>query len=201
MKKIILVFAAVLMFFTLFGCVTITDPNDTNESKDVSSDASHKADANKTYFDRAEDAFNEMDFPKMLDILYDLTVKNPDADIDTFISEKIESLEVINAPALIDAYQENELKADNTYQGKLIVVKGNIDDLGKDILDDVYISLADDEQYSFDSVRCTLKDEKEISKAAELSKGDEIYILGTVDDYLMLSVNLKNCYIVTNYMK
>ena len=159
------------------------------------------ADLREKYFDLAEKAFNDADFPKMLDILYDLTVKNPDADIDTFISEKIESLEVINAPALIDAYQENELKADNTYQGKLIVVKGNIDDLGKDILDDVYISLADDEQYSFDSVRCTLKDEKEISKAAELSKGDEIYILGTVDDYLMLSVNLKNCYIVTNYMK
>ena len=198
MKKIVLVFAAVLMFFTLFSCVTITDPNDTNDS---SSDASHQADANKTYFDRAEDAFNEMDFPKMLDILYDLTVKNPDADIDTFISEKIESLEVINAPALIDAYQENELKADNTYQGKIIVVKGNIDNLGKDILDDVYISLADDEQYSFNSVRCTLKDEKEISKASELSKGDEIYILGVVDDYLMLSVNLEKCYIVTNYMK
>lgn len=208
MKKCILVIAAVLMLLALFSCVTITDPDDTTNSTDNLSNMPDEVTLPTTtesisekYFDLAEKAFNDADFPKMLDILKELAEKNSDTDINTFISEKIKSLDVISAPDLINAYLENELKAEKAYQGKLILVQGNIDSLGKDILDDVYISLSDGEKYSLNSVRCTITDEEEIDKAAELSKGDEIYIVGVVDDYLMLSVNLEKCYIVTNYMK
>lgn len=55
--------------------------------------------------------------------------------------KKIESV-VISPVNLLNAYDENEVKADSTYKGKLLEVTGSVNDIGKDILDNPYITFS-----------------------------------------------------------
>lgn len=96
--------------------------------------------------------------------------------------------------ALIDAYNENEVAADKKFKGKKIRLSGRIEDIGKDILDKPYLTFASDEQFEFRSVQCYFT-KKEEDKLADLRKGQNVVVQGTVDG-LMMNVLMKNCWFV-----
>lgn len=97
----------------------------------------------------------------------------------------------INASDLYLAYDENEVNADNLYKGKLVNVAGIVDSIGKDILDDPYITLKTD---TYSSVQCFLNKE-DINLAATLKEDQPIVMQGRVDGYLM-NVIVKSCRII-----
>lgn len=107
-------------------------------------------------------------------------------------SPSVEVAIQITATDLLAAYEENQVNADNQYKGKLLEVTGIIDDIGKDILDDVYITVNDGDEYSFTSVQCFFKDKGEIEKVTGLKSGSEITIIGKCDGELF-NISLKDC--------
>lgn len=87
----------------------------------------------------------------------------------------------ISARELLNAYNANEVNADNLYGGKLLLVTGTVKNIGKDILDNVYITVSDGAEYELISVQCYFSDAKEIDKVAALSEGQTVNVLGTCD--------------------
>jgi hypothetical protein len=72
-----------------------------------------------------------------------------------------------------DAYDTNEVAADDIFRGKTIRVKGTVEAIDKDFTDDVVINLATDNQ--FEPFRATMeKSEKPAS--AKLRKGQKVSI-------------------------
>ena len=98
----------------------------------------------------------------------------------------------ISAKKLYSAYDENEVGADMKYKGKVIEVNGYISDIGKDIMDDIYVTLEADEY--FGSIQCFFSDDY-AAKAAQLSKGQKITIKGMCDG-LMMNVLMRGCIIL-----
>ena len=101
----------------------------------------------------------------------------------------------INASDLFDAYDANEVKADEKYKGKLLKISGTIKDIGKEIMDDSYITLKSSNPYEIISVQCMFSDEAEAKKLGDLKKGDKIKILGECDG-VTVNVLIKDCKIV-----
>ena len=107
-------------------------------------------------------------------------------------SPSVEAAIQISAKDLLNAYDENKLNADNQYKDKLLEVTGFVDDIGTDVLDDVYVTLGDGDEFSFTTVQCYFKDKEEIDKVATLKSGDEITIIGKCDGQFF-NVDLKDC--------
>jgi hypothetical protein len=100
----------------------------------------------------------------------DISGKNPDI--------------IISADELHSAYENNEVAADAKFNGKIIQVSGVVDDIGKDIMDTIYVSLSAGGEFSFSSVQCFFAD-AHTSAAASLSKGDYVTIKGKCDGLMM----------------
>lgn len=110
------------------------------------------------------------------------------------IEDEISDIEpdiTVNATVLSAEYQENEIAADEKYKGKILLVSGTIDDIGKDLMDSIYVSLSDGEEFSFSGVQCFFSD-SQTSVAAKLKKGQTITIKGKCDG-LMGNVLLNGC--------
>jgi hypothetical protein len=98
----------------------------------------------------------------------------------------------IDAPTLIQEYQDNEVKADNAYKGQRIRVTGKVGDIGKDIMDDIYVTLKSNSQYSISSVQCFISD---ANVAANLKKGQQITVEGDCEG-LMMNVLIQNAQVI-----
>lgn len=98
----------------------------------------------------------------------------------------------ISAADLVTSYTNNEVSADNNFKGKKFYVEGYIDNIGKDILDDIYVTLKSGDVIR--SVQCYIDDQ---DKVANLRKGQKITVLGQCDG-LMMNVLMKNCKLVEN---
>ncbi|MFP7707682.1 OB-fold protein [Trueperella sp. LYQ141] len=94
---------------------------------------------------------------------------------------------------LTKAYQENELAADKQYKDKVIQVTGKMDQV-TDILNHKTLFLGSGEQFAIHGVSCPISDEQ-IDKAAGLSKGADVTVIGTVDGFDQLNVELSDCVI------
>lgn len=99
---------------------------------------------------------------------------------------------VITAEDLFAAYDTNEVAADNKYKGKELKITGTIKDIGKDILDDTYITL--DTGNLIYSVQCYFKN-SQLDAVAELAKNQTVTLVGKCDGQSM-NVILKNCVII-----
>lgn len=97
----------------------------------------------------------------------------------------------ISAQDLANAYESNEVKADQDYKNKQLKITGIVKDIGKDILNDMYVSLEDGKEYSILSVQCFFE-KSSSDKLASLKKGDSITIVGKCTGKLM-NVLVKNC--------
>ena len=96
----------------------------------------------------------------------------------------------IDAPSLVGAYMQNEVKADQNFKGKTFYVSGTVDQISKDIMDNIYVTLEGDGVIR--SVQCYLDD---ADVAANLNKGEQVVIKGKCDG-LMMNVQMKDCSLV-----
>lgn len=95
----------------------------------------------------------------------------------------------ISANKLFSQYQYNEIRADELYKGKTIVVTGVISDIGNDILNDSYVTLRTGDMIG--SIQCYL-DKSVVSK---LGKGYRITVKGECGG-LMMNVLMKDCKLI-----
>ena len=100
----------------------------------------------------------------------------------------------VSATDLLAAYGENTVSADNQYKGQLLKVTGTVGSIGKDILDDAYVTLTNDDEYSLISVQCYFAKDN-LDGIATLKEGDTVSIIGKCDGST-LNVLLKNCDLV-----
>ncbi len=106
-----------------------------------------------------------------------LAVGSTDTDTDT---QKVQSQApsyTLSANQLYREYDSNEVAADAKYKGKVVIVSGTIQDIGKDIMDDAYIVIGG--EGFFDGVQCTFT-KGEQSSVARLSKGQQVTVKGEV---------------------
>lgn len=101
----------------------------------------------------------------------------------------------VSATDLLAAYDENTVSADNQYKGQLLKVTGTVGSIGKDILDDAYVTLTNDNEYSIISVQCYFAKDN-LEGISTLKEGDVVTITGTCDGS-SLNVILKGCNLVT----
>jgi len=99
---------------------------------------------------------------------------------------------VITADDLFAAYDTNEVAADKQYKGKVLKITGTIQDIGKDILDDTYITL-DTGDFIY-SIQCYFKN-NQLDAVAALAKDQEVTLIGTCNGQT-LNVVIKNCVII-----
>lgn len=95
---------------------------------------------------------------------------------------------------IVRDYEQNEVAADNKYKGKTIRISGRINDIGKDIMDQIYITFKMPGQWEIRTVQCFFSDAHS-QEIGNLRKGQDITIQGTVNG-LMMNVLLKDCWIV-----
>ena len=98
----------------------------------------------------------------------------------------------ISATELINAYKENEIKADKMYKGKIVEVNGIVDAIDSGIDDKAIVRLSDGDEFSFDNVQCCIDDENQ-DKACELKKGENVKIIGRADGEIAGTPFIKDC--------
>lgn len=96
----------------------------------------------------------------------------------------------ISPSDLYAAYEENEVAADNKYDGKMIRITGIIDDIGKDITDTVYVTIIAGD---YDNIQCFFESSEQIENVATLKSGDEVTIVGECGGISILNVLLYDC--------
>ena len=98
----------------------------------------------------------------------------------------------ISATELINAYKENEIKADKMYKGKIVEVNGIVDAIDSGIDDKAVVRLSDGDEFSFYNVHCYIDDENQ-DKACELKKGENVKIIGKADGEIAGTPFIKDC--------
>ena len=98
----------------------------------------------------------------------------------------------ISASELINAYKENEVKADKMYKGKIVEVNGIVDGIDSDIDDKAVVRLSDGDEFSFDKVSCYIDNDNQ-NKACELKKGQNVTIIGKADGEVIGRPQIKDC--------
>jgi hypothetical protein len=93
----------------------------------------------------------------------------------------------ITASQLVAEYEANEVSADNNFKGKTFYVSGTVADIGKDVLNHIYVTLNSDNIIR--KVQCYFEDAE---TAAKLNKGDKVTFKGTCKG-LMMNVLMKDC--------
>lgn len=108
-------------------------------------------------------------------------------------TEPQEEIMEIDPNTLLTDYEANEVRGDELYNGKMMRLTGTVGSIGKDILEEVYITFANADEYKITSVQCYFSDDDQIKKVMELSEGDSITLVGKCDGKFG-NVVLKDCY-------
>jgi hypothetical protein len=95
----------------------------------------------------------------------------------------------LQASELFRAYENNEVSADALYKGKIILVSGLVNDIGKDIIGDPYVTLSTGN--SIWTVQCMFSSKQE-GELAALRKGQSVSIKGECNGKL-INVLLRKC--------
>lgn len=103
--------------------------------------------------------------------------------------ETKEEILIVSAYDLHTEYMNNEIAADKKYKRKQVEVTGNIKNIGKDILGRMYITLETGDIFS--TIQVFFKSSEE-DAVAELTKGQEVTIVGSGDGLSLTSVFIKN---------
>tara|TARA_B110000977_G_C10894641_1_gene422802 strand:+ start:24 stop:569 length:546 start_codon:yes stop_codon:yes gene_type:complete len=90
--------------------------------------------------------------------------------------EKVEILEVTPS-SLFSAYENNEIKADNTYKNRYVKMTGRIDDIGKDLFDNIYVTFSASD---FFGIQVYFNDE-DADAVSGLNKGSTITVVCKVE--------------------
>jgi len=101
----------------------------------------------------------------------------PKVDIEITVSE------------LYRTYEANEVSADEQYKGKKMAITGVVGNIGKDILDNPYISL---KVNYLQSVNCYFSD-KNNKIISQISKGQKVTIIGECAGLTLTDVVVQDC--------
>jgi len=100
----------------------------------------------------------------------------------------------VKISTLLSDYKNNEVRADGVYKGKLIQTSGSANDIKKDIMGGMYVTVGTGKSFEIPVVQCQLG-ENEAKKAANLNKGDKVTVRGRVTGLLM-NVQVEDCEIM-----
>ncbi len=103
----------------------------------------------------------------------------------------------VTAEALRQAYKTNQVSADQQYEDKLVEISGTVDTIGKDVLDEAYITFQPKDPYAFDKVQCMFSSTEEGS-IANLRKGQSVVVQGKVSGSMITSVIVRNCKLISS---
>lgn len=79
--------------------------------------------------------------------------------------------------------------ANTLYKDKLLTVTGTIASIGKEMFDDVFITISDGDQFSLSSANCTFKSETAITKVVGLAKDTSVSVIGKYVGAIVLATN------------
>jgi hypothetical protein len=96
----------------------------------------------------------------------------------------------IDAVRLVYEYEANEIRADSAYKGKTASVSGYVAVVGKDILNDPYVTLARGDG-QLGQVQCMLSADA-VAQASTLNPGQAVTLTGQIDGKMM-NVILRDC--------
>jgi hypothetical protein len=108
------------------------------------------------------------------------------------VAKKVEVTKITSS-ALMKAYTDNEVNADNLYKGKHIEITDVVQSIGKDIMDNAYITFAGNSN-TFGDIQCMFPKTAE-SEIGLLKKGQTITIQGDVSGKLG-NIIVENCTIL-----
>lgn len=100
------------------------------------------------------------------------------------VAQPKEEVITVGVEELCTSYEKNEVAADKKYKGKLIKITGKVDDIKKDILDDLYVTLKRQKDFELCQPQCFFDDEYE-DQLANLNKGQTVTIIGRADGLFM----------------
>lgn len=103
--------------------------------------------------------------------------------------------EFVDIMTLLDEYQTNEVAADQKYKDKFVKVSGKVKDIGKDILNNIYVCINDGTDLTWEYAQCYFSDQSEVDKVANLAVGDTITLYGKVGNF-NLTLTIDRCVIV-----
>lgn len=103
----------------------------------------------------------------------------------------------VTAEVLRKAYATNQVSADQQYEDKLVEISGTVDTIGKDILDEAYITFEAKEQYAFDKVQCMFSASEENS-IANFKKGQSVVVQGKVSGVVISGPIIRNCKVISS---
>lgn len=95
----------------------------------------------------------------------------------------------ISSSELYRAYKANEVSADEKYKGRKLAITGTIESIGKDIIKNPYVSFKED---YLQGITCYFS-ENDNKIIAQLSKGEEITIIGECRGLTLTNVVIRNC--------
>ena len=98
----------------------------------------------------------------------------------------------MSASELINAYKENEVKADKMYKGKIVEVNGIVDGIDSYMNDKAVVTLSDGDEFSIYTVSCYIDNDNQ-DKACELKKGENITTIGKADGEVIGQPSIKDC--------
>lgn len=98
----------------------------------------------------------------------------------------------ISSTELFSIYDENEIKGDSRYKGKELIVKGEVESVGRDLTNKIYISLEGDGFIRH--VQCFFGEEY-IDEVSEVKKGSVIEVHGICRG-MFINVMIDKCKIV-----
>ena len=106
----------------------------------------------------------------------------------------------VTAAVISREYQENEARAERTYRGNTISVNGQVARIAetpdfRKSHGEIFVSLTDGSDLPIKEILCHFRNEAEIDKALELSRGDMTTITGIVMGVLYGDIILENCFI------
>ncbi|MFC3902547.1 tRNA_anti-like [Acinetobacter marinus] len=100
----------------------------------------------------------------------------------------------VTAQQLYEAYQQNEIAANQQFKDKQLLVHGVVDSIEADFMDKPVINLRAGDEYNFLLPSANLADE-ELNKAATLSKGQTVSLLCVGGSEVIGAPVLNDCYL------
>jgi hypothetical protein len=97
----------------------------------------------------------------------------------------------VDAKDIIKDYKENEVAADEKYKNKIVQVSGVVNEIKKDFMDEIYVSVNTGKELEFEDVWVYF-DGDATKKAKALKKGDKITVKGKVTGLMLMSVQMKD---------
>ncbi|HSG30894.1 MAG TPA: hypothetical protein VLB82_05045 [Thermodesulfobacteriota bacterium] len=119
-----------------------------------------------------------------------LAIGTTDTDVDTKKVQSQSPAYTLTANQLYNEYKNNEVAADSKYKGKIVVVSGTVQDIGKDIMNEAYIVIGG--TGLLDGVQCMFTKGQQ-SSVAKLSKGQQVKVKGEVSSLTLGVVLLFRC--------